>query len=544
MHPQLDAHFPPLAADRQMLGYNTRTDELLALDAAKAAGAKIVRGGGSWQSMEKTGQLQVPEGLKAGLEHCAKIGLKPMLIATPWAPAPTIGHVKLAAEAKTGSRILQLAGPLALKFPSDFIIKKNNVGQITARSNYAGSLIANVLGPGNAIELAAALNQDLSAGVELLVNRYRFAPPGDRNITSGPGFGSRAAFVRYAVSLAQAIHDAGCEGYVCVGNEEPWPDDKWIDLGDSYDNRPQGTSSGAMHTILAQFFGVQAPDGVRFISGATDTAGGSQGLLKQYQPDVVNNIGPNYIAQPTPLQIAAFAGEGIHPYGSNPEASLWNTDYEYLNPPQDGGSKFVEVAQRHATYGVKNGYHLETFATECGGRMWEKSEVKQAVYNLRRVLSLWMSGVPMALLYHLSPSGDPFSVVGAEFVPRQSATSLALLAGMMQACGPVGEDNEPPEFVAVTGNKWPIVSGGFHGQNKQIMFVWQRSFGEPKVKSIDPGGWLNLPPTPAAEVTVKSRSEALSAIDVLSGQGVLVKKGEGGTFKLNVEDRPIAVVQG
>lgn len=544
-HTQLDAHFLPRPAAEQMLGYMAAFKDVNAIALAAAGGAKVVRAQVPWEATEDplTGALSLPEHAAAGLLACKAAGVQPCLIAAYGSPYTKLAEVVVSKDTPAGSYTVPITTSITSTAPLGTLwLIGHTGGQVSELNGYAGSLL---LSGGNVLALASKTAKDIPAGTKLRVNRMRFAPPSSRN----PADPWRQAFRHYAMFLAEQIAQAGLTGWVCLQNEPNWPDNP-LGLEDYYDVRPKGMSSGHMHTILATFFNTVAPPGVRFISGAPDTVGGHASILKQYAEGEEGNLGTNYIPMPSGPSLAAWCeAEGVHPYGSNPEGSGLGPNHEVLNPRVDDQSAFTGVIGHVQQWGPPHGYSLKVFATECGGR-WNPVKGQpprfdqQARYDLRRVLSLWMMGVPMVVIYNLSVGGAGFTVVGegpnGEAVPHEAYDALQRLTALLEACGPVGPPpTTAPAFVSATGNTWPLWTGAFQGTASAVLFAWQRTWGEGK--SEEPTSWWQQPsPEPA---TLKFSCDGAPTVqNVRTGESIAATKAEGATWTVPVADDPIAII--
>lgn len=522
--PAVDAEF----GYNMVLTFTTLSD----IDFAAAGGANTVRCQHGWSTAENysTGVLTLPAPHLASLERCAELGLKPCYVAAYGPPWADIGTLTLSADAPIGTTVLSVTGPLATIDPPFCHVMKPNGAQIVppGRYGYYGALIHSVDVGAGTVTLAAATSVALVISDTLRVNRLRYSSLVDMN----PNSVSVQGFLRYATFLAQSIADAGCEGYVCIWNETVWPDDPWESPVRFYDNDspPPGFAAGSIDAIMAAALNAPLPDGVSFISGATDKSGG-EGVVNKGVLTPTNSS----------AETLAVSHEGIHDYHNNPEGHGWDPaqvvagQYVALHPVDDP-TNFRHLAFVSDDFRRVNGFGPRPMATECGSFLTD--DTRQAVYLLRRVISHWGMGVE-SLIYTLNDGNYPFDVAPG-LVARPSYTALKNLHDLVERMDGSypSVPSAVPTILGWADDDIPPMTVGIYGsRGHAVLFAWQRT-STPSASS----GWETLT-TPAPlelELFRPAGTQIAEAIRVRTGD-VVAYSATATKITVDIDDDPIAI---
>jgi hypothetical protein len=498
-------HFNPLPAAGVEFGYNAPIRDLATLRLISAGKASLVRASASWNATENplTGELALNPQLEEGLAECARLGLKPILVAAYGSPYSAVAKLTVTEDVPAGSLTIPCTGAPALQWPRHRVSIGKGL-KLSQRASYSGTLVT--AATSSSIEVASALIAPLTAGSILTLNLERYAPVNGTDPTQS----SVQAYLRYVRFIAERIAAHGLEGYICLWNEPVWEFADWDALARAYDNQealPPGVqrANGELTAILAGALAMAPlPTGVHWINGATDKAGGFACLFKQF-PGVPN------------ASNASGVREGIHTYRDNPEGHAWNNEYQLVNPFFDATSAFHFVGGKDA----KAGFDIAPMATECG--FSTTNDQQQATYLLRRALSHLAVGV-VPVFFCADLNGGPYSVLKEDstgkIITREGYLALQRLSELLASLGP-NTTREAPSVVAVSGSPWPLMSCRFYGSLGATLFVWQMDWG---TKTEAP--WPTLSPPPAASVKLKiPLHRSLSAVTVRNGAPLPVVQG-------------------
>lgn len=520
------------------LGYNLGGyHDAAHIDLGIAGGASIFRVQFGWDSVEdySTGNLSLSADSWAFLNNCASRGVKPMIVAGYGPPYITIGTLTTTAtipiNSPAGTDISVQAHGFSIdtSLPICFVGDVNGGStQYTGRASYYGSLIT--YADSGKIRLAAATRVAIPSGHVMTVHKHRYSTPKQNG---DPGV---AAFIRYCTFLAQCIHDAGAQGYVCLWNELVWPHDYWGSTSSFYDVTPgdvdaAGFSNWKYFTQAAQ--AQPLPPGTSFINGASDKTGFSA-------------VRAQGIAAP-----GSISHEGFHPYGDNPESHCW--DYylhgyyaEFAPPPvaADYGHAWWEHVEplwqasnfRFAAF--LNDYYPNSpgiMASEMG--VDTADDTQHAKYLTRRVASLWgMNITPVPYVLDEGP-GTTMSLA-PNSVPRPAYYSLKL---MMDVIGRMtdGDDNTTAPSVIGWGSAagWPLMTVTVHGaKGNAVMFLWQRSYSDTNWFGVA----VSMPPYRDAVVSNPPGSTVKECVDLID-RGGKSYTDSGGVTIIPIRGNPIAV---
>lgn len=500
---------------------------------AVVGGASIMRVQFGWESVEDytTGNLTLTAAETSFLSYCAMKGVHPLVIAAYGPPRVSIGTLTTTADTPAGSPagtpIPVQPYTFTIDYPYCFAGDVNGgASMYTNRAAYYGSLIT--AADSSTIELAATTRVDIPAGATITVNRLRYTPPAT---DTDP---SIAAYLRYATFLAEQIAAAGCQGQVALWNEYVWPHDPWTELSAFYDTKPPAiTVSPRMKAILAAAQKISLPTGTGFQNGSSDKSG-FDCLIMQHIPDK-----------------GAITSESVHPYGNNPEAHCWDyyawgfnnnrplpaqlsTQFggtstindpwwEIVNPADQGSN------MRNMAFVNDLGGGPPIWATECG--LQSADDTAQARYLARRVASLWgtkVTPVPYVLDDGSHPGANTYAVAPSAH-PRPSYYALQRMIAQVRRLAP-GNDSSLVPTVSWPGGQWPLMITTINGaKGHAVMFLWQMTNGNP---------WTSIPSPLAvsAKLTVPAGTRLVEAIDVVTGQPVIVTNGA-----VPVTDNPVAL---
>lgn len=526
--PRITAHAPLHRRDAEW-GYQLGGEfaDLEAISLAHDGGATFSRVHPGWDSVENydTGVRTLPNGWGAALSAYAAAGMKPVIVAAYGPPRKNVATLTLTEDAAIGVVTLSVSGSLNLaEWPYCFVQKTDN-SQIVASGRWAyyGAIIDSVNIGAGTITLAAPTTVTLAIGTQLKMNRLKYAP-----ITSNdPQQEGAVAFRNYAVWLAQQIASAGCQGYVCLWNEPAWENDHWTEPHAWYVTPPAEWTATRMKALLLACLEVELPDGVRFISGATDKSG-ANGLVNQ---DALTG----------PVARLSIPLESIHPYGLNPEKSAFDrqflssaTSYQHLLD-QDSTGNFKGLAKRQDDFRATYGFGPRIICGETGASIAD--DTRQAISLLRRVLCWWGLGIP-TIFYALSGGIQDYNAAPG-LVPRPSYFALQRMTELLDRLdsdSPVGNPGAVPTILGWAADGiYPMTVAIYGDSGHAILFAWNRTYDEV-------GSWPDLtPPTPLSLTLSKPVGVQIAeTIRVRTGESITPTIGAT-TITVDIDDDPIAI---
>lgn len=521
--PQRIVSYPARPLATAQLGYNIGTVDDAHVALGITGGASIFRTQFSWDLAEDyaTGNLVLQSSWSTFLASCAARGAKPLIVAAFGPPRQTIGTLTVSGTVASGS-------PAGTSIPVNsygFTIQPRSTdfagglffgGGLTANASYYGDPIDTAAS--NAITLGAALAVTLNPGDTISVQRLRYQMPLS---DSDP---SNAAFVRYVTWIAQQIAAAGCTGWVDVWNEFIWGHDMWSHPQDFYDIAPGWiTTSNRMKAVLQQLQAASLPNGVRLVNGVSDKSGNNA--------IAVQNIpGSN------------FTHDSIHPYGDNPEQQGW--DYYATNGgqwesliPIDSGGNFPAIDYTDQTRAGQSWPGL--MVTESG--LSTASDVQQARWNARKLLSDWGMGAPTIIFQLDGGSGDTVGYsVAPGSVARQSYTVNQRIMAVLGRLGSTRLNAALPDVIGWPTDSCPLMAVRIKGDTpgNSVLFTWQRTW-----VNANGGLWPTIasPPAQSASIYVPASITVAECFDVITGSVVTPSGPTSNVLTVPVTDNPVAI---
>jgi hypothetical protein len=564
------------------LGFNVTTTNNWEFQMAAAAGATHARYQCSWVSTENqtappanttaSPQFTLQSGCQAGLASAANYGIHSTIVAAFGSPYHQILTVTVPNGAPAGATTLNVqfatgTGGDTLASMAPFYDTILNLSQkaITNKHSYAGGLIIGVALQDSThatLTLASGLSSSLPAdgSTQYVVNEYLYPPPQ----TFSPTDPSVLAYTRYAEFLASKISASGVSGEVEIWNEPPWSDDPWDDRYDFYDVQPVPVSPGPKTTYLPDYgfaAAIQAQTspaaGVTYNWGGTEKSGGSSLL----NTGMLANTGVLY-QQPNSI----VTTESFHPYGNNPEDSLWSQpcleasikllpaaagNFTYCNlfgvgPNFAFAAQLTLIQQNiNPTWGIGHNITETGFEGELG------DEMHKARFVMRQFLGYQAAGVTPIEFYRLyDTSTDNFSFVNPIANPDGTHSPLpayTAIAGLMTDLAKIKQApvtsysaSTLPVIASYSGT-YPLDTVSLVGAragdtaNSVLFAIWQRS---------NTGGtWATLSSPPTAPVTISIPSGlAVAAVLNLDTRATVPYTTAGQQITFAVSDDPIEVL--
>ena len=556
------------------LGFNLTQGNSWEFQLAAAAGATHGRFQCGWSGNENqtappdnhygTPQYALQEDCAAGLVSAATFGIHPTMLAAYGPPFHQILTVVVPSGAPAGatSLTLQFASGVggdtiaSLSAFYDTILSSSNV-YITHAHSYAGGLIIAVAPVDEThatVTLASGLTSSLPANTttHYIMNELLYPPA----LTSSPTDPSVVAFAGYANFLAGTIAAAGLTGEVELWNEPPWGDDPWDNRGDFHDTWPGNQQPGPQGPgypnpgFVAALQETTPPAGVTYIWAGTNKSGFN----------TVFNLMPLNTGVPFTQPATVVTMESFHPYGNNPEDSLWNqvclqatikpsaaqtSPYSACNLVSTSTSNAAFAAQaslvqigNHPSWGIAHNI------TETGFSNTENGDpAHQARFIMRQFLGYEAAGVSPVEFYRLyDNSGQGFGFVDP--VTRAPLPSYSAIAGLMSDLNPIR--NPPvvpmsqPSIVSYSG-AYPLdtvsMVGSMSGAtaNSILFALWQRSYTS--------STWGTLASPAPAPVTIQLPA-GLHVVTVLNldTRAPLSYTTSGQQVSFAVSDDPIEVL--
>lgn len=564
------------------LGFNVSPGNEWEFQLAAAAGATHARYQCSWVSTENqtappnnttaSPQFTLQSDCQAGLASAADNGIHSTIVAAFGSPYHQILTVTVPSGASAGATRIAVAlasgvGGDTLSSMAAFydtIVSSSKV-PITNKHSYAGGLITGVTitDPTHAtLTLASALSSALPANTttQYVINQYLYPPPASFSPTDA----SVVAYSRYAEFLASKIAASGVPGEVEIWNEPPWSDDPWDDRYDFYDQQPLPVSPGPQTPYLpnwgfavALYSQTSPVAGVTYNWGGTEKTGGNSMLNAQMKA----NTGVSFL-QPNSL----VKTESFHPYGNNPEDSLWNepclqaTINIYPAGPNNfspcnlfgvGPNIAYAVQETLVQRSINPAWGIGHNITETGFQGSSGDDAHKARFIMRQFLGYQAAGVTPIEFYRLyDTSTDNFSFVNptanadGTHSPLPAYTAIAgLMADLARIkSSPVTAYSAQtlPSIVSYSGT-YPLDTVSIVGSragdsaNSILFAVWQRSFTS--------GVWGTLASPAPASVTVKIPTGVnVIAVVNLDTRAAVSYTTSGQQITFNVSDDPVEVL--
>jgi hypothetical protein len=497
------------------LGFNLTQGNSWEFQLAAAAGATHGRFQCGWGGNENqtpppdntygTPQYALQADCAAGLVSAATYGIHPTMLAAYGPPFHQILTVVVPSGASAGATSLTLqfasgVGGVTIASLSAFydtILSSSNA-YITHAHSYAGGLIIAVAPVDEThatVTLASGLTSSLPANTttQYIINELLYPPA----LTSSPTDPSVVAFAGYASFLAGTIAAAGLTGEVELWNEPPWGDDPWDNRGDFHDTWPGNQQPGPQGPgypnpgFVAALQGTIPPAGVTYTWAGTNKSGFN----------TVFNLMPSNTGVPFIQPATVVTTESFHPYGNNPEDSLWNqvclratintsagqpSPYSACNLLSTSTSNAAFAAQaslvqiaNHPSWGIAHNITETGFSSTINS-----DSAHQARFIIRQFLGYQAAGVSPVEFYRLYDiSGQGFGFVDP--VTRAPLPSYSAIAGLMSDLSPIR--NTPvmpisqPSIVSYSGT-YPLDTVSMVGStsgataNSILFALWQRSY--------------------------------------------------------------------
>lgn len=424
-----------------------------------------------------------------------------------------------------------------------------------AKNSYPGILITANNGS-STITLASALTSDMPSGTAITLNLQLYPPfqmPSAGNIFTNA---SVVAYENYAAYIAGQIHASGLTGQVEIWNEPPWPFSSWDYAANLYDTPPAGLwqVSGNSNTGLELPLGIGTltpPSGVTYDNGATNKSGGNSLFWDPVFADLQSQ---------SQAQIA-FGTESFHPYGNNPEDSMWdpvclatnatpsliNNIYTSCVPVglNTGSSFKLAVAVSTTSYRAGGGVPhsiTETGLFQTGGI----TNTQVSRFDLRQFLGYEALGITPVMFYRLYNDAN-YQWCSSSTGPTCNPVYYAFQSLMQDIAGishaPVGgyTSANMPQVSSYTGY-YPLATMNIVGSvpggttNSILHFAYQRTYG---------GTWTSVssPSTVTLTETIPTGMQVLKIKDTVTGSAVSYTAGSG-TYSYPVADDPIEVQLG
>jgi hypothetical protein len=496
------------------LGFNLAQGNSWEFQLAAAAGATHGRFQCGWGGNENqtappdntygTPQYALQEDCAAGLVSAATYKIHPTMLAAYGPPFHQILTVVVPSGASAGATSLTLqfssgvgGDTIASLAPNYDTILSSSNASITHTHSYAGGLIIAVAPVDEThatVTLASALTSSLPANTttQYIINELLYPPA----LTSSPTDPSVVAFAGYASFLAGTIAAAGITGEVELWNEPPWGDDPWDNRGDFHDtwtgNQEPGPQGPGYPNpgFVAALQAATPPAGITYIWAGTNKSGFN----------TVFNLMPSNTGVPFTQPATVVTTESFHPYGNNPEDSLWNqvclqatiktfpgqpSSYSACNLVSTSTSNAAFAAQaslvqtgQHPSWGIAHNITETGFSSTAG------DPAHQARFIMRQFLGYQAAGVSPIEFYRLYDNrGQGFGFVDP--ATRAPLPSYSAIAGLMSDLNPIR--NPPvvpisqPSIVSYSGT-YPLdtvsMVGSMSGAtaNSILFALWQRSY--------------------------------------------------------------------
>jgi hypothetical protein len=562
------------------LGWQLATNEA-EYAAAAAAGASHVRVDDcNWSAVEQQSAppnnvslgYSLPSACASALAYAKKYGMHPTVIAAYGAPYHQILTLTLGSGVAAGATSLPveytagLGGDslLTIAYPNDYVMKANG-SQISKKYSYDGTLITGISMTGTntaTIILASALTQSLPAGTSLIVNEVLYSSPA----TGDPSSTSVQAFARYAEYLANQITAYGLTGDVELWNEPPWTEDCWDNQVDCYDSDPKVPNELKGNTgnigFAAALQATTPIPGVKYTWAGTNKSG-SADLLSG---NMLTYAGVSF-TEPQPMVLE----ESFHPYGSNPEDSMWNEPCLLANPSAAqkcntipaNESNFVNAAANSLIAQEKNAsYGIGHIITETGASTLYMPSDHMARFMTRQYLGFMADGYTAVEFYRLYDRSEPgqtgFGFMtstdgGSTFVPLPAYTAISgLIADLgTMSLAPVKSYSSStlPSVTSYSGtynlDHLALVGARKGDTANSILYVlWQRSYSPQSCVDSDTSpcwGTLAQPAAGPTVVTIPSGVKVAQVIN-LDTRAEVSYTQSGSQIKLGVSDDPIGIM--
>lgn len=539
------------------LGTNINTTNAWEYQKAQAIHMTWGRFDCGWTNVEATkGTYTFPSACSTGLSNGGTYGVHSVMDALYGPSWTTIATGTVTSNVSSGATTVAIT--VSTGSLSGVVVGQTELlmsPQWSAKNSYSGALIKGI--SGTTLTMAAAATSAFSAGTTVQVNLLFyppvFVPPG-QGYNAYQSNASVQAYAAYSHYLATQIVAASQTGQVSIWNEPPWGGDLWDQAGNLYDTPPPngyiepGTPGlGVELPIYLSNLGT-AVAGVPLDNGYTEAAGWVGSLFF-----------PNLVPWQENLFTlkSVFGSESFHPYGNNPEDSMWlnnsclysnlsNFNNIYSNCTPTGGvtgaSMKVAVAASFLpkTFG---GIHPEITETGiCRCNTPTPNETQVARFDIRQFLGFQALGVTPIMFYRMYGDAN-WQWFTSPTTPLPVYTAFqGLMADIATvASSPVAQFSPcmMPRVTSFTGY-YPLATATFVGsqgsnkQNSLIYYTWQRTYGTP---------WQSVTSPAAVNVSVKIPTglTVSSVKDMVAGTTVSYTFASS-TLTYPVTDNPIEAI--
>ncbi len=413
---------------------------------------------------------------------------------------------------------------------------------------------------------AGTVNAPIPAGAAVSIVKALYPPvlipPGTNYLTNN----SLKAFANYAAFLGSACHAANVNHcVVSIWNEPPWVYEFWDNAINGYTTPPPNANTnpatGLQLPLLPMYIAQQPPPtGWTYDNGYTEKGGlYSSIFFPPFQPQTFN----------ASRAAANFSTESDHPYGVNPEESLWKPAcmQQYA---QQYGLYGIALAMSSCSTGVslqssafKGQAGLKALPSNGGGTSMAVTETglqrsvypgiteeQVALFNLRQFLSMAAVGVHPWISYRLTDSPD-FQWCTAKTASSCLPIYKAFQGVMVDVASIANTPAAPlpaanlPTIPAYTGS-FPLAEMQIAGapspnspQGALIEVVWQQTYTADFLR----GSWPSVPSPAAAPVAVHipSGMQVKWVKDWKTGQAVKYTFANS-VLTTPVADDPIAIM--
>jgi hypothetical protein len=181
----------------------------------------------------------------------------------------------------------------------------------------------------------------------------------------------------------------------------------------------------------------------------------------------------------------------------------------------------------------------QVMCTESG--LTGATDLKQAQWNARRMLSCWGIGSPY-IIYALDNGGGDttgYSVAPGS-TPRQSYTVNQRIMQILGRMTTVSSGAPLPCVVGWASDQVPLMATTIVGNTpgNSTLFVWQRTW-----VNVNDGSWRSIPSPSAqpASIYVPAGLSVKECIDTITGSTVTVTGPTSNVITVPVTDNPVAI---
>ena len=557
------------------LGTNVTADDEPEFRLAAAAGMKYVRFDAPWNTVESysaPGSYTVPADVATGFRLAAKHHLSVYVNALYGPPSNVLAQAITATTTPVGSRTMRLinSSALASAVPGQtyvqyqgqsFVIGNTQIGM---GASTMGSLIQSI--NQSTVTFAGTVNAQIPAGATVSIVKALYPPVLVQPGTSLLANSSLKAFANYAAFLGKSCHAAGVSHcVVSLWNEPPWPYEFWDNAVNGYTTPPPNANTdpttGLQLPLLALYISQQPPPGDWTYDNGYTEKGGLYSSV--YFPPFQS---PQFNAA---RAVANFSSESDHPYGVNPEESLWKP------------ACMQQYAQQYGLYGValamndcdvsvslmssafKGQAGLRALPANDGGSVMAVTETglqrsvypgitesQVALFNLRQFLGMTAVGVHPWISYRLTDSPDFQWCTGkteTSCLPIYKAFQgmIADIGSIANAPVTVEPTTSLPSISTYTGS-YPLSEVQILGatsssarRNSVIEAVWQQTY----TADFERGSWPSISSPAAAPVAIHipSGTEVKWVKDWKTGLQVNYRLVNS-VLTVMVQDDPVAIL--